>query len=60
VRRAEGSGHRGGKMETLLGNLQIDWLDLDPDAVSAGGNCCKISGAGSDEGIENRVARERE
>ena len=60
MRRAEGSGHRDGKMETLLGNLQIDWLDLIADAVSAARNCGKISGTGSDEGIENRVTRERE
>lgn len=60
MRRAEGSGHRGGKTETLLCNLQIGWLDLIADAISAVRNCRKISGAGSDEGIENRVARERE
>ena len=59
MRRAGGSRHRGGKLKTLLGNLQIGRLDFVADAVSAGRYRRKISGACSDEWVENCVAGKR-
>ena len=56
--RADDPWHSSGELQPLPRHTEIGWLDLIPDAVSAGGDGREAGRASADERIKDDVARE--